>query len=769
MKSLQSQFLSDNKVFPETDNMETFKSATDDGFEKTLFRHLLHNPDTASAIFVVNPQEAFRMVFGSDSLCRLIGYDCGATSVVSIFEHMPGLTRHKVDHLWQEVLETGTAAIETDLELAPGKIIVVAISFSSLDFIDQKMMVGYLRECKLADNALHQLQGLIEKIALGVEMDRIFEQVALSVESSKPGLYCAIFLLSDDASQLQIAAAPSFPDSYRAKLNPLLLIDEYSRCKGCVASVLQSKRLILNDIGACLAVCKQFVDETGVLTCWSEPFFSSTQQLLGIVCVYIDRAGEPEESDLMVLQQASHLCAIITERKAIENKMYQQACVDPLTGLHNRHKIGSCLHEEAERCRLNGLSMALLFINLDHFKEINITLGYQLGDQLLVQAANRIRGSVRDSDVVARLAGDEFVVIIPPYKGNSNAGLIGQHIVEALSKPFQLENSTVNITASVGIAYYPDDDDNIDQLLDCADQSMYVVKKSGRNGVNFFTRSLHSEVQENLQLCKDLRNALQAEQLQVYYQPIININNGRVEKAEALLRWLHPQRGMVSPDRFIPIAEEIGVIHEIGDWVFRQAADVAVRWQGLCLEGYCDANRLQISVNMSPLQFMHGSLDVLWIDHLQTIGLNPKAMVIEITEGLLLDDRFDVMDKLRNFHEAGMQLAMDDFGTGYSAMAYLKKFNIHFLKIDRSFVRDLETDPGDRAIAEAIVVMAHRLGLNVIAEGVETEGQRDLLAAVGCDYLQGYLYAKPMPTEEFLEFIMHYDHQGACTEQANIA
>jgi diguanylate cyclase (GGDEF)-like protein len=741
--------------------MKSFKSSTDEDFEKTLFTHLLHNLDAASAIFVVNPQEAFRMVFGSESLRQLMGEDCVVSLDDSVFERMPTLTQRKVEQLWQEVLETGAAAIETDLELVRGKIIAVAISFSLFEFTGQKMMVANLRECKLTENSLHQLQGLIEKIALGAETDSLFELVALSVESSNPGLYCAIYVLNEEGTRLQIASAPSIPDSYRAKQHPLLLIDADCLCTGCVASALQGKRRILSDIGdqPCGRVCKQFIDETGVLACWSEPFFSSAQQLLGIVCVYLDRAGEPEISDLMLLQQASHLCAIIAERRAIEDTMYQQACVDPLTGLHNRHKVSSCLREEAERCRRNGLNMALLFINLDHFKEINVTLGFQFGDQLLIQAANRIRSSVRDSDVVARLAGDEFVVIIPSYKGNSNAGLIGQHIVEALNKPFLLENSTVNITASVGIAYYPDDADDIEQLLDCADQSMYAVKKSGRNGVNFFTRSLHSEVQDGLQLCKDLRNALQAGQLQVYYQPIVNLSNGRVEKAEALLRWLHPQRGMVSPDRFIPIAEEIGAIHEIGDWVFRQAAEVAVRWQAFCLNEHWDANKLQVSVNMSPLQFMHGSPDVLWIDHLQTIGLNPKAMVIEITEGLLLDDRFDVMDKLRNFHKAGMQLAMDDFGTGYSAMAYLKKFNIHFLKIDRSFVRDLETDPGDRAIAEAIVVMAHRLGLNVIAEGVETEGQRDLLAAVGCDYLQGYLYAKPMPTEEFLEFIMHYDPQ----------
>lgn len=262
------------------------------------------------------------------------------------------------------------------------------------------------------------------------------------------------------------------------------------------------------------------------------------------------------------------------------------------------------------------------------------------------------------------------------------------------------------------------------------------------------------EARNNLQLSNDLRGALQAGQFNVYYQPIVNVENQRVEKAEALIRWRHPQRGLVSPDRFIPIAEQNGLIHEIGDWVFREAAAFAVRWQALYSNNQLGGEQLQVSVNMSPLQFARGTPDVLWIEHLRAIGLSPKTMVIEITESSLLSDQIEVMEKLDNFREAGVQIAMDDFGTGYSAMAYLKKFDIHYLKIDRCFVRDLETDPGDRVIAEAIVVMAHRLGLKVIAEGIESQGQRELLAELGCDYLQGYLYAKPMSEQDFLLFVM---------------
>ncbi|MDD2759181.1 MAG: bifunctional diguanylate cyclase/phosphodiesterase [Methylomonas sp.] len=735
-------------------------------FEKTLFWHLLYDIAAFAAVFVLDPQEDFRLAFGMESLRRVMGRDNAAHRGMCISDSMAALNRPKLMKLWEEVGTNGKAILRTDLLTDSGQNIEVELTFHALDFSGRKMLVCYMNEVRRSDfveDRLQQLRILLEKIAHGAENKSLFEQIALSVESTMPGLYCIILILNPKRNRFRIAAAPSLSGTQREILDALVSTDLSGCNTECVASALLGRRLFRDDIGSqsCGSVCQQLKVDIGAQACWSEPIFSQADRLLGVVRVYSKQIGLPAGLVLASLRQAAHLSAIVIEREAVAAKKANSKGLEPWEGSHGRQLLGLRLREAAEICRRNDLNMALLFINLDHFKEINVALGFHMGDELLVQAEIRIRNSVRDSDVVERLAGDEFVVVIPPYKGHLNAGLIGEHIVEALSKPFQLENSVAYISASIGIAHYPEDAGDIDSLLDYADQSMYAVKKAGRNGVNFFTRSLHQEVQENLQLNNDLRNALQAGQFDVYFQPIVNILSQRVDKAEALLRWHHPLRGMVSPDQFIPMAEETGVIHEIGDWVFRRAADMAMQWQSL----HSGTDGFQISVNMSPLQFMHGSADALWLDHLQAIGLNPKAMVIEITEGLLLNDRVEVMNKLRAFCQAGMQLAMDDFGTGYSAMAYLKKYNVHYLKIDRSFVRDLETDSGDRAIAEAIVVMAHRLGLKVIAEGVETRGQRDLLAAVGCDYVQGYLYAKPMSADEFLMFVGMFEQQAASLER----
>ena len=277
-----------------------------------------------------------------------------------------------------------------------------------------------------------------------------------------------------------------------------------------------------------------------------------------------------------------------------------------------------------------------------------------------------------------------------------------------------------------------------------ADQAMYVAKRKGRNRFSYFTPSLKEEAQQRLKLINDMRVALAEKQFAVYFQPIIDIKTGKIVKAEALLRWQHPQLGMADQMHIIPVAEETGLIVEIGDWVFREAARWASRWQTLAPEG------LQIGVNMSPVQFQAEDGHVeKWLEYLQELGLSGKYIVIEITEGVLLHVDSAISEILLKFRNAGAQISIDDFGTGYSALSYLKKFDIDYLKIDLSFIRDLETDPNDRALSEAIIMIAHKLGLKVIAEGVETEGQLKLLAAADCDFAQGYLFTKPIPPEEF--------------------
>jgi diguanylate cyclase (GGDEF)-like protein/PAS domain S-box-containing protein len=439
----------------------------------------------------------------------------------------------------------------------------------------------------------------------------------------------------------------------------------------------------------------------------------------------------------------------ITERKQSEELIWKQANFDTLTELPNRRMFLDRLAIEARKSERSKLPLALLLIDLDQFKEVNDTLGHAVGDTLLKEAAYRIRSCVRTSDTVARLGGDEFTVILSEIQDTANIEDITQKIIDKLAEYFSLGNEVVYISASVGITLYPNDASNIDDLMKSADQAMYVAKKNGRNRYSYYTHSLQESAQKRLRLMTDLRGALANEQLRVYFQPIINLASGRICKAEALIRWQHPERGMISPMDFIPLAEECGLIHEIGDWVFRQSAHWAKRWNSQFDDGF------QISVNKSPLQFREdGNLySNDWLVHLQELELSGKHIAVEITEGLLLNAEKAVIDKLLRFRDAGIQVALDDFGTGYSSLSYLKKFDIDYLKIDQSFVRNLGSDSDDLALCEAIIAMAHKLNLKVIAEGVETQQQRDLLAQAGCDYAQGYWLSRPLPPEELERYL----------------
>ncbi|HZX31496.1 MAG TPA: EAL domain-containing protein [Rhodocyclaceae bacterium] len=437
----------------------------------------------------------------------------------------------------------------------------------------------------------------------------------------------------------------------------------------------------------------------------------------------------------------------ITQKKESEQRLERLAHYDALTGLPNRSLFRDRLLQAIKKSRRDGQSLALLFIDLDHFKEVNDTLGHMVGDQLLVEAAQRIAACVRASDTVARLGGDEFTVILPGTESPEAVERVAGAMVEALAAPFVLGRETAYVSASIGITLYPDDAGDPESLTRAADQAMYEAKAQGRNGFCFFADSMQVAARERLRLVGDLHAALKAGQFEVYYQPIVDLSTGTMVKAEALLRWHHPERGLVMPGKFIPVTEEIGLINDIGDWVFKEAAGMAGRWHGLAQSGA--SGPVQITLNKSPRQFLAGQTHASWFDHLKALGLPPGCIAIEITESLLLDNRAEVPEKLNQFREAGVEIALDDFGTGYSALSYLKKSPIDYLKIDVSFIAGLADDPGDRAIVEAMVVMAHKLGLKVVAEGVETAVQRDILLAAGCDYAQGYLFAPPMPSREF--------------------
>ncbi|TAL44575.1 MAG: EAL domain-containing protein [Methylovulum sp.] len=446
----------------------------------------------------------------------------------------------------------------------------------------------------------------------------------------------------------------------------------------------------------------------------------------------------------------------ITEKKASDDLIWQQANFDPLTGLPNRRMFHDRLDQDIRKAHRNNLLLALLFLDLDRFKEVNDSFGHGIGDQLLKEAAQRLNNSVREIDTVARLGGDEFTVILGELDDINKVESIAQRILAGLSKPFTLGNDIAYISASIGIAFYSENAVTGEELLRCADQAMYCAKNQGRNRYSFFNLAMQEAAQKRMRLATDLHTALAEQQFHVVYQPIIELATGIICKAEILLRWQHPLLGPVSPCEFIPIAEDTGLIIEIGEWVFQQASRQLKRWR----TRYCP--EFQVSINKSPVQFQDAESHYeAWSDQLKRLDLPGQSIVVEITEGMLLDTSSFINKQFLALRDTGIQVALDDFGTGYSSLSYLKKFDIDYLKIDQSFVRNLDAHSDDKVLCEAIIVMAHKLGIKVIAEGVETAQQRDLLTAMGCDYAQGYLFSKPVPAEEF-ELCLLPSQKGKC-------
>lgn len=439
----------------------------------------------------------------------------------------------------------------------------------------------------------------------------------------------------------------------------------------------------------------------------------------------------------------------ITERKKSEELIWQQANFDGLTGLANRQMLYDRLEQAIKAAHRGGGHVALLFLDLDHFKDVNDTLGHDIGDRLLMEAAKRLGRCVREADTVARQGGDEFIIVMGELIDTAHVERVAEDILHNLAQPFRLGEETAYVSTSIGITFYPDDAASVDDLLKNADQAMYAAKDRGRNCYQYFTAAMQEQAVSRMSLVKDLRQAMPpGNQFLSYYQPIIDLASGDVIKAEALIRWQHPVRGLVGPDQFIPVAEDTRMINDIGDWVFQQAVSQLRRWRDLLHPNF------QISINASPIQFRSENSTLNdWIAYLRDSGLGGEAIVVEITEGILMEATPNVTEKLFAFRDAGVQVSLDDFGTGYSSLAYLKKFHIDYLKIDQSFVRGLAPGSDDMTLCESIIVMAHKLGIKVIAEGVETLQQRDLLAAAGCDYAQGYYFSRPVTADEFEKLV----------------
>ena len=457
---------------------------------------------------------------------------------------------------------------------------------------------------------------------------------------------------------------------------------------------------------------------------------------------------EVSEEDIQQVRNITDRIAVAISAVERDRKLYQQSHYDTLTGLPNRQLISLRLEQEIKHCQREDSTLAILFLDLDHFKRVNDTLGHAIGDALLQEVASRLLSCVRETDTVARLGGDEFTILLTSSLDNHSISTIADNIIHALEKPFTINTHEIFISTSIGISVYPYDGISKNELFKNADTAMYRVKEQGRGKHLFFEEEMNIAEMERSSLERDIRHALERNEFSLHYQPQIDIHNSEVVGAEALIRWNHPVRGRICPEKFIPLAEETGLIEKIGDWVIRSACEQLKIWQ----DSNVDINR--IAVNVSTRQFIQPDFEDHVSDILTATGIEAEKLELEITETLLMDERIDSLQILEKLNRKKIHLSIDDFGTGFSSLSYLKRFPVNTLKIDRSFIKDLHNDEDARVIVKSIIALAHTLNLKVVAEGVQTAEQLALLHDNHCDFAQGFFFSETLTATEFEDYYL---------------
>jgi diguanylate cyclase (GGDEF)-like protein len=444
----------------------------------------------------------------------------------------------------------------------------------------------------------------------------------------------------------------------------------------------------------------------------------------------------------------------ITERKLAEEMLRYQACHDVLTQLGNRNLFNEQLHKTIARAQRYKYKFAIMFIDLDRFKNINDTLGHDIGDKFLQVVAHRIRDCLRNSDLIARWGGDEFTILLSEIKLPHDVAIVADRILHSLKQPFGVMEYQLRAYLSIGIAIYPQDGDNLESLLKNADTALYQIKNEGGNNYKYYNPSMNHQQKELLKMEGYLYEAIKQNQFELYYQPQINVKTAQIIGMEALIRWQHPVLGRVSPIQFIPIAEETGLINALGEWVLLTACKQAKTWQKM---GF---NPIKIAVNLSPRQFQQKNLVSTFKKIISQTELEPKYLELEITESSIIAHPELTKNILDRLIELGISISMDDFGSGYSSLGYLKKFPFQKIKIDQSFVRELKNEPQDLAIISAVITLGKGFNLQVVAEGIETREQLQLLKELQCEIMQGYFFSHPLPVDEATELLEYVSKNG---------
>lgn len=611
-------------------------------------------------------------------------------------------------------------------------------------------IVGVSRDIsdrKKAERLLLGQARLLEMIAKSTPLADFFKELILLIEAHLPGIVGSILLLSPDGQHLLTGAAPGLDDAYCAAIHGSAIGPKVGSCG---TAAWRGEPVFVADIlsDPLWEDYTELIKPLGYRACWSTPIRSYQGKVLGTFALYSREVGLPSAEQNELISMAAHLAGIAIERRQSEERIQFMAHHDALTGLPNRVLFDEHVVSALQQARASGQWMALAFLDLDNFKLINDTLGHHAGDQLLRLVAGRMLACVRKSDMIVRVGGDEFIILLtglPPDSGIVTSRL--ENIRAAIGAPLVLEGRSLQVSCSMGVVCYPDHGQTPSELLANADSAMYRAKEVGRNNLQLFDAKMAAKAHERLLRHEELRDAVARGEFLLHYQPQMNLRTGRIFGAESLLRWQHPERGLISPADIIPLAEETGLIVAIGDWVLNEACRQNKAWQDAGLPP------IIVSVNVSARQFRERNWVSRVAEALAESGLEACYLELELTESLIMQDVTAAIATMHELQALGVRLAIDDFGTGYSSLSALKSFPVGRLKIDRSFVQDIPGDDDDKAITGAIISLAQKLQIEVIAEGVETQAQVDFLRASGCDDVQGYFVSRPVTPAAFAAFL----------------
>ena len=582
---------------------------------------------------------------------------------------------------------------------------------------------------------------ILKMIVNGKKYTLILDEIVSIVEKFSPGCLCSVMIADQETKKLYTASSPKLPVEFSNFINGISIAPNTGSC-GTAAYYKQP--VIVEDISTNLLWIdyRDIALKHSLRACWSTPVYDSNKDVIGCFAIYHHIPTAPSDIDKKLIEEATYLASLVIQRGMAEEKIQRLAYHDDLTGLPNRRVFGENLKVAITDFKPinNNRHIALLFMDLDRFKVINDTLGHHIGDELLQVFADRLKKSVGNNGIVSRQGGDEFILLLEniteeEVKDKANT------VIDILSSPFLIGGHEIFITPSIGISMHPKDGDDDVTLIRNADIAMYEAKKKGRNNYQFYNEKFDFQSSELLVLETELRKANISKHFILHFQPIIDLKTNAVASAEALIRWQHPKLGLISPEKFIRIAEDTGLIIPIGEWVIRK---VCQEMKERIRKGLIPIN---FSVNLSLRQFFDSNLVTAMANIIKEEGIEPSVITLEITESMTMDVE-KASQILYQLKELGVKISIDDFGTGYSSLQYLQKFPIDYLKIDKSFIQNIVVNKDDYNIASTIIVMAHNLGLKVIAEGVETEEQVQILKGFRCEKAQGYFYSKPLPLEE---------------------